>query len=302
MNILLTGHRGYLGRGLFEYLSRRNRVIGWDREEDLFSLSAAFLAKHKIDLVINLALAADRVAATLEIDSASDIVNVGGARHLASILKGTDITWIQMSTREVLSANVYGPDDVIDSPSGYRPKFLVGEDLPYAPRNSYGKSKLISELISESYPRSAVVRLTTGYTDFDRPGEGSWMMFLIRKVLNGEAVTLTRGGKSFRDPLHTDDLGHLLELIHEKQAFGERFHAGGGERNVISLLEFVRMVNPDVEVATAPGGDYGYAFDNSKALRLTGWAPTVLVRERLPVLIDNVRNQRVQAIQELRVT
>jgi len=302
MNILLTGHRGYLGRGLFEYLSRRHRVIGWDREEDVMSLTGTFLARQNIELVINLALAADRVAPAMEIGSASDVVNVGGARHLAEILKGTDITWIQMSTREVLSANVYGPDDVVETPTGYRPKFLVGEDLPYAPRNSYGKTKLISELISESHPRSAVVRLTTGYTDYDRPGEGSWMMFLIRKVLNGEAVNLTRGGLPFRDPLHTDDLGHLLELIHERQAFAERFHAGGGEHNIISLLEFVRMIDPNVEVNTAPGGDYGYAFDNSKALRLTGWEPRVLVRERLPVLIDNVRHKRVQSIDEVPVT
>ncbi|MBM4409517.1 MAG: NAD(P)-dependent oxidoreductase [Chloroflexi bacterium] len=302
MNILLIGHRGYLGRGLYTYLSRKHRVIGWDQQEDVFSLDAAVLAKHDIELVINLSLAADRASANLAIDSPSDLVNVGGARHLAKVLKGSEITWVQMSTREVLSANVYGVDDLIETPTGYRPKFLVGEDQLYAPRNSYGKSKLISELISESHPRSVVVRLTTGYTDFDRPGEGSWMMHLIRTVLQKKPVTLTRGGLQFRDPLHMDDLGRLLELLHEKQVFHEKIHAGGGEPNLISLLEFVRMVDPSVTVDTAPGGDYGYAFDNAKAERLTGWRPEVLVRERLPVLIDNVKHQRVQEIAETGAT
>ena len=298
MNILLIGHRGYLGRGLFPALSRKHRVIGWDREEDLFTLTAAHLAKWNIEQVINLSVAADRQSSTYQTGTLTDEVNVGGARHLVNILKGTDITWVQMSTREVLSPNVYGIENVTETPSGYRPTFLVGEDSPYAPRNLYGKSKLIAELISESHPKSVVVRLTTAYTDYDRPGEGPWLVLLIRSILAGKPVKLTRGGMQFRDPLHTDDLARLLELLHEKQVFLERIHAGGGEQNLISLLEFVRLVDPNVRVESAPGGDYGFAFDNSKAFRLVGWAPHIRFRDRIPAIIKNVREQRVHPLDE----
>jgi nucleoside-diphosphate-sugar epimerase len=117
--------------------------------------------------------------------------------------------WIHMSTREVFGP-VYKEDDVIRTPQGLRPKFLVSEKHPFAPVNSYGKSKLMSEFISESHPRSNVIRLTSCYTDFDHPA-GTWVVSLLRGVTQGKPVTLTRdGGQQFRDPLHVNDLGRLM--------------------------------------------------------------------------------------------
>ena len=287
MKILLIGHEGYLGTGLFAYLRRRHQVIGWDKKEDLFKLTAPFLGQQRVDLLINLSVAADRQSATFQAGALTDQVNVMGARHLATILKGTDIFWIQMSTREVLGP-VYGPDDVTRTDKGYRPKFLVNEDQPYAPLNFYGKSKVVAEFISESHPRSNVIRLTTCYTDYDHPS-GNWVLSLIRAAVQGRPVTLTQGGSQFRDPLHIDDLGGLMEQLCEKEVVGQKVHAGGGEDNLISLLEFVRIANPDVRIESAPGGDYGFAFDNGKATRLTGWTPRILVRDKIPVLADNIR-------------
>ncbi|MDP2342934.1 MAG: NAD(P)-dependent oxidoreductase [Deltaproteobacteria bacterium] len=287
MKILLLGHEGYLGRGLFAYLQRRqHEVIGWDKKEDLFNLDAAFLARSGIELLINLSVAADRQAANYQIDSATDLVNVQGARHIASALKGSDTTWIQMSTREVLGP-VYGIDDVVETEQGYRPKRLVKEDQPYAPTNLYGKSKVMAELISESHPRSNVVRLTTCYTDYDHPA-GNWVLALIRAATTGKPVRLTAGGRQFRDPLHIDDLGALMEQLHEKKIAGEKIHAGGGEQNYISLLELVKQANPAVVVESAPGGDYGFAFDIDKAARLVGWRPQLLIKDRIKIIADNI--------------
>lgn len=289
MNILLIGHEGYLGRGLYAYLSRKHRIVGWDKKEDLFNLDAATLARENIEMLINLSVMADRAGSNFQADTACDQVNVGGARHLARILKGSVISWIQMSTREVLGP-VYGAKDVSGTRVGLRPKWLVSEQQPYAPANSYGKSKVMSEFISESHPRSAVIRLTTCYTDYDHPA-GNWVVSLIKAAVQGKPVNLTRGGEQFRDPLHVDDLGRLMELIHEKRAFGEKYHAGGGRKNLISLKEFVRIAEPTVRIQKVGGGDYGFAFDNRKAAKLTGWEPKILVRERIPVVAENIRRQ-----------
>lgn len=286
MNILLIGHRGYLGSGLLSYFRDRHTVIGWDQEEDLFSLDAAVLARNDIQIVINLAVAADRASSGFTIDTPSDVVNVGGARHLARILKGSEIMWFQFSTREALGP-VYRPEDVFETAAGDRPKFLVDESFPYAPQNSYGKSKIIAEFVSESHPFSNVIRLTTGYTEQDHPAS-NWFVKVIRTALKENRVGLTRGGRQFRDPLHTDDLGRLMEMIYERGVVGERFHAGGGEGNLISLREFVEIAVPGVAVEDAPGGDYGFAFDNSKATSLTGWEPMMDLRERLPVIVRNL--------------
>ena len=289
MNIILIGHEGYLGSGMYSYLSRKHKVFGWDRKENMFSLDAAYLAQNQIEMVINMSVALDRHGKNFQVGSPSDEVNVGGARHLAKILKGTEIAWIQMSTREVLGP-IYRRDDVVDTPAGFRGKFLIHEEYPYAPLNSYGKSKVMSEFISESHPNSNVIRLTTCYTDHGN-SPGSWVVNLIKAVVKGQPVSLTQGGLQFRDPLHVDDLARLIELLHVKKVRGEKIHAGGGANNLISLREFVEIAQPGTEIKTADGGDFGFAFDIAKAHRLTGWNPQVLIREKIPVIAQNIRRE-----------
>gem|GEM_PF-2328743 len=287
MNILLIGHEGYLGCGLHAYFSRNHRVLGWDVKENLFNLKPALLARKNIEVLVNLSHAADRQSTRFQMDSPGDEVNVMGARHIARILKGSEIPWFQFSTRDVLGP-VYTRKDVVKTKAGYRPKFLVNEGFPYAPWNAFAKSKIMAEFISESHPFSNIIRLTTGYTDYDHV-RGGWPLQLIQTIVKGGPVTLTRGGEQFRDPLHTDDLGRLMELLCEQRVFGEKFHAGGGRKNFISLREFVRIADPKMKIQRAVGGDYGIAFDNSKALKLAGWKPKVLVREKIPVIMKNVR-------------
>ena len=200
-------------------MSRAHRVIGWDKKEYLFNLDGTFLARKNIELLINLSVMADLQSSRFLVDTPCDEVNVGGARHIGKMLKGSGIAWIQMSTREVFGP-VYTAKDVIKTKAGLRPKFLLAPEQPYAPRNSYGKSKVMAEFISESHPQSAVIRLSTCYMDYDQPG-GNWVVSLIRAAVQGRPVTLTRGGEQFRDPLHTDDLAKLMLLIHEKKAFGD---------------------------------------------------------------------------------
>jgi nucleoside-diphosphate-sugar epimerase len=290
MKILLIGHEGYLGTGLLAYLRRSHSVLGWDKKEDLFALDAALLAREGIEAVINLSVIDARGSAAFLADELPDKINVQGARHIARILKGSDIAWIQMSTREVFPL-FYKPKDVKKTAAGFRPKFLIDESYPYLPANFYGKSKLMAEWISEGHPKSAVIRLTTCYTDYSHPA-GNWVVSLIRKAVEGKPIPLTNGGLQFRDPLHIDDLGRLMELVFEKGVFGQKIHAGGGKENLISLKEFVRLADPKAKIEKAPGGDYGFAFDNSKAFELLGWKPSIKVREKIPVIAENIRRGR----------
>ncbi len=287
MNLVLIGHRGYIGIGLNYYLQKNHNVIGWDKEEDIHKLTLDFLEKNKIDAIINLAVIDARGSLNYQINTVTEHVTVNGARHLANILSGSEISWFQLSTREVFGP-VYGPDDVVLSDSGYRPKFLVSEDFPFAPTNFYGKSKLVAEFISESHEKTNIIRLTTGYTDFDNP-IGGWIKGLVNGVVNNGEVTLARGGLQFRDPLHTDDLGRLIEKLFENKIYGQKINAGGGPENLLSLNEFVKLVDPKVKVISADGGDYGFAFEISKAFKLVGWKPQVLLRDKVPVISKNIR-------------
>lgn len=286
MNILLIGHEGYLGQGLLSYLNQKHNVIGWDKNEDIFQLNSRTLIVKNIEAVINLSVAANLASQNFQVDAPGDTINVEGARHLARILKGSEIFWFQFSTREVFK-NIYSENDVIFTNKGYRPKFLIEETQPYSPQNFYGKSKVMAEFISESHPFSNVIRLTSPYTDYNH-SNGGWVLRLIKSIAKGNPLKLNSGGYQFRDPLHTDDLGYLIELLYERRIAGEKIHAGGGENNLISLREFVQLVDHKVNFETAPGNDYGFAFDNSKAFNLTGWSPIVSIRERIPVILKNV--------------
>ncbi len=287
MRTVLIGHRGYLGVGLYQFLTKNHDVIGWDKDEDIHKLTSNFLVKNKIDAIINLAVIDARGSSNYQINTVTEHVTVNGARHLANILSGSEISWFQLSTREVFGP-VYGADDVILSEFGYRPKFLVSEDFPFAPTNFYGKSKLVAEYISESHAKSNVIRLTTGYTDFDNP-IGGWIKGLVNGVINHGEVTLARGGLQFRDPLHTDDLGRLIEHLFENKIYGQKINAGGGSENLLSLNEFVKLVDPKVKVINGDGGDYGFAFDISKAFELVAWKPQVLLRDKISLISENIR-------------
>lgn len=286
MNILIIGNKGYVGRGLMSFWQGKHRLIGWDKEEDIFTLSTHFLQEQKIDVVVNLSVMADRKSALYQLDSPTDRVNVESVRFLARLLKGTKITWIQLSTREVFGL-VYQKQDVLQTKNGYRPKWLVHEEWPYHPLNCYAKSKVITEIISESHPFTNIIRLSSCYTDFDHPG-GNWVLQIIKNILQGNPVSLSRGGLLFRDPMHVNDLGGLIELLLKKKIYSEKFNAGGGKENFISLLEFVKKVAPNAKFQLTEGEDYGFAFDIQKAYRLAGWKPKVLIRKKIPIIIQNV--------------
>ncbi|MBI4424304.1 MAG: sugar nucleotide-binding protein [Elusimicrobia bacterium] len=286
MRLLLAGHRGYVGSGLFSYLSSRHQVTGWSRREDLLALTPKALARRRVDAVINCAVETDRESPGFAVDSPSDRVNVEGARHLARVLKGSRVAWLQISTKDVFGP-VFGPADVVTRAGGYRPKRLVDDEQPFAPATLYGKSKLIAEFFSESHPRSAVIRLSTCYTDFDHP-RGNWMVRMLRAACAGRPVPVTRDGLQFRDPLHADDLGRLIERVLARRFFGEKVNAGGGPENVISLLEFVRLAAPGAKLRRLPGGDWGFAFSNRKLRSRLGFTPRVSLRERIPALAANV--------------
>lgn len=287
MKLVLIGHRGYIGIGLNHYLKKNHNVIGWDKEEDIHKLTLDFLEKNSVDVIINLAVIDARGSLNYQINTVTEHVTVNGARHLANILSGSEISWFQLSTREVFGP-VFGPDDVTLTDAGYRPNFLVSESFPFAPTNFYGKSKLVAEFISESHPKSNIIRLTTGYTDFDNP-IGGWIKGLVKGVVTNGEVTLARGGLQFRDPLHTDDLGRLIERLYEEKIFGQKINAGGGVENLLSLNNFVKLVDQKVKVTSTEGGDYGFAFDISKARELVGWKPQVLIKDKISVIASNIR-------------
>ncbi len=286
MKILLTGHQGYVGAGLMSYLGERHHVVGWGRDDDICRLDRAIIRDMNITAVVNCAAVINKANAGALPDPESERVNIDGTRAIVSALEGTDIRLIQISTKDVFG-QVYTPDDVREEQFSYRPRFLVDDAQPFAPQTIYGRTKLAGEVIAHHHPGTVVVRLSTAYTDNDHC-RGGWVLNIMKKLAAGGPVTVASGGKQFRDPLHTDDLGRLIELILESGRCGVKINAGGGRDSILSIRQYINMLNPEAKIAETGGGDYGFAFNNRLAGELFGWKPRISLADRIPVIRESI--------------
>jgi len=288
VNLLLTGHEGYVGSRLKTYFeSRGHRVVGWGRKEDLMTLDAGVLRGNAIDLVVHNAAAMERTKTGYALGGADERVNVLGTRQLLLALAEVPLPLVHISTKDVYG-EVYGPDDIVEEPTRLMPRFPLGDDLPFNPSTVYAQTKLMGEFIAMANPRTNVVRLTTCYTGDVHP-RGHWILHFARSSLRGQGVRLTGTGRQIRDPLHADDLGALVLAMAEKNVWGFKMNAGGGLRNAHSIVEILDLIDPKLPREFVPGGDRGFIADNRRARELFGWEPSILVTEEIPRLLERLR-------------
>jgi nucleoside-diphosphate-sugar epimerase len=287
MNFLVVGHEGYLGSGLFQYFRKSHKVYGWGKKQDISKLSISELKSLGIDVIVNCAVVCDRVSMYYQLDSDSHRVNVEGVCNVLKQIQGSEIKFIQISTKDVFGM-VYTETDVQELGTRYALHFFVDDGFPYKPQTIYAKSKMISEIISESYSNSIIIRLSACYTDSYHP-KGNWVVRIIKSILTEEPVIVTNKGKQVRDLLHVEDLGRLIEMLVLSEHRGIKINAGGGVKNCFSVLELINMISPQAKIKNEAGDDYGFIYNNRLATDLIKWHPVILFKDRLPNIINSVK-------------
>jgi nucleoside-diphosphate-sugar epimerase len=291
MKILLTGDEGYIGSGLSRYLKQTHEVVGWNSKKDVRTLNPSILKELNIKAVVNCATVTDRATSLFKVDSPTDLVNVGGARTLVKALKDSKIPLIHISTKDVFG-KFYTLGNLIEEEQAYLPKFRINDDQPFRPESIYAKSKLMAEFILEDHPETVIVRLSSCYTDFDHD-KGSWIVKVAKKIQAGEPVTVSHNGKQFRDLLHSDDLGNLIEIILKSNCFGVKVNAGGGKENTHSVREVIHMYSPEARILESDDdGDYGFVFSNKRVEEIFNWHPKIRFTSQVPTILENIRNSK----------
>jgi nucleoside-diphosphate-sugar epimerase len=291
MKILLTGDEGYIGSGLSRYLKQTHEVVGWNSKKDVRTLNPFILKELNIKAVVNCATVTDRATSLFKVDSPTDLVNVGGARTLVKALKDSKIPLIHISTKDVFG-KFYILGNLIEEEQAYLPKFRINDDQPFRPESIYAKSKLMAEFILEDHPETVIVRLSSCYTDFDHD-KGSWIVKVAKKIQAGEPVTVSHNGKQFRDLLHSDDLGNLIEIILKSNCFGVKVNAGGGKENTHSVREVIHMYSPEARILESDDdGDYGFVFSNKRVEEIFNWHPKIRFTSQVPTILENIRNSK----------
>jgi nucleoside-diphosphate-sugar epimerase len=174
VNILLTGHRGFIGSALLSRLKKNNRVIGFDIKDgaDQDLLHCTF--KEEFDLIIHLA-GKSGVRESLSDPASYWMNNVEASRRLFERYEDTRILYAS-------SSSAYEPD-----------------------LNPYAASKFVLEELAERYYNTLGMRFHTVYND-NCPREN---MFFNR-LRNGSLEYVTR---HYRDFIHLEDILDAIEIL-----------------------------------------------------------------------------------------
>jgi UDP-glucose 4-epimerase len=177
---------------------------------------------------------------------------------------------------------------------GVPAKVPISEDMPKAPINPYGESKLMFENILKWYDRqhgliSVCLRYFNAAGATRRYGEHHWqethLIPNVLKVALGQRPQVdifgtdypTPDGTAVRDYVHIVDLAqaHMLALRCESS---DVFNLGSGDGySVRQVVEAARKVTghpiPAVEQPRRPGDPPKLVGDSTKIRKLLGWSP-----------------------------
>jgi nucleoside-diphosphate-sugar epimerase len=159
VNILLTGHRGFIGSSLLNALELNHTVTGIDLQDGVDLLTCDFPDDY-YDLVIHLA-GRSGVRESIKDPAAYWMNNVEASRRLFERYQNTRILYAS-------SSSAYEPD-----------------------LNPYAASKYVLEELAERYPNTLGMRLHTVYSNTPRKG-----MF-FDKLKSGNLEYVTRHHRDF---------------------------------------------------------------------------------------------------------
>ena len=245
MNILLTGHMGFIGSALFRRLKKAGHTVhgidkedGWDRDK-LYSkqdlLNCDFPAEE-FDLVIHLA-GRSGVRESIKNPSEYWMNNVEASRRLFDRYKDTRILYAS-------SSSAYEPD-----------------------LNPYAASKFILEELATRYENTLGMRFHTVYSD-----NCSRENMFFYKLRHNKLEYVTR---HYRDFVHLEDVLDAIEILIDKDHVKGVVDIGTGHPVRIQDLA------PDLPVRLNTPGEREFTCANTEKMKALGFKPKYTVEKFL---------------------
>jgi GDP-4-dehydro-6-deoxy-D-mannose reductase len=296
MKLLATGHLGFVGRALREFVANRpDSGVQWcdlAREHDVRDRAdlAAMLREHRPDWVIHLA-AQSHVHASWNDPAATLQTNVGGTANLLAALEDTGF---EGRLLYVSSADVYGTVPETSLP--------VDEEVPPAPRSPYATSKVAAEILCRQWARSRpldfVVARPFNHTGPHQREEFALPRFArevaMIKLGRREPVLATGDLDVTRDFLDVNDVVDAYILLLQHGVSGETYNVCSGRevllRDALSMLMDIAGVKAQVVTDPAllrPSEQRRVAGSWRKLAEATGWEPATPFRETLASLVNH---------------
>lgn len=276
MNILITGHKGFIGSNLVKRLSAHT-IVGVDLKENHSCLDSNYINAlfefYHFDAVIHLAAIAG-VGYSVEHSEEVLANNIIGFDVMAkAAIKHNVKHFIYAS-----SSSVYGDDGTQKSP--------------------YAVSKATNELQAAMYSNLSDMKFT-GLRFFTVYGEGIREDLAISKFIksieNDEPLYVYGDGSQSRDFTYVDDICEAIKLILEsdKDWKNEVFDAGYGESTTVNeLIDMLKeLINPSFDNVIyqdkKPYDVMETLADTDKLYEWFGFRPKYDIKEGLSIFIKN---------------
>jgi len=291
--ILITGSSGFIGTNVTQYfVDKGEHVVGVDVSKPSKDFSKEHFTFQKCDLTDK-----EAVLKTFEKFSPKFVIHLAFVTHRKDVygefLDDAKITLNMLEAsrkcgieRFVLmsSSTVYGLR-TDDQP--------VTEEEKPNPKGTYGKAKLMAELMARQYIESENLPVTI-FRGFEIYGPNLTIPSIVRKLLdkaaNKEPMQLYCYGKQKTDFTYVEDLCQAMEIVlHNSRAVGEIFNVGSGK--VYTYEEFAKAISKflpsKVELLPPRPNEHPfYLYSTVKKLKSIGFNPKYDITEGLRKTID----------------
>jgi len=305
MNILITGHEGFIGNSLLKKLkTEENRIIGFGRGENLSRRK--FLAQPDVFIKgeIRDEEKLKRVIADYEINEVYHFAAQSIVRTCANNPKSTfDIN--VMGTVALLEAcRTSGPtvNSVVISTSdkafGHGP-IPYTEESPLKPLHAYETSKACQQLASLCYFHNfGVPAKVVACSNLYGPGDFNMTRIIpntITRLAKGKPALLNKGAASYvRELVYIDDAVDAFITASRKGKNGEVYCCGGTEHlSIEKLIEKIchimeKDVKNNLQIFERPSQfkEIKEQYIDSTKLQSLGWKPKYSLDEGLKKTIE----------------
>jgi carbamoyl-phosphate synthase large subunit len=303
--IFVSGGSGVIGRELVDRLCSQGaivfvgdlkpRPVDWPesiiyRQGDLNHISKDELLSFRPKYFFHLAATFERAIETYEFWEENFHHNIKLSNHLMSLLK-------ECSTlKKVIFASsylIYDPALYSSDKQQKAPRRLNEQDVIY-PRNLTGVAKLLHEIelqFLNEFKGEAFIgisaRIFRSYGKHSRDIISRW----IRALLKGETIEVYRK-ETLLDYIYAGDVAEgLVKLVCGKDEEGVVNLGSGKARRISEVLEVLNKHFPNMKTKQV-GSDTSFEAseaDMTKFRNITGWTPTTMLEETIPMIIDHER-------------
>lgn len=300
MKVLVTGGAGFIGSHVTDvFLDAGHEVWALDdlssgrRENlhpevrlvvaDIRSPDAARMVEaERFDVMCHLAAQMDVRRSVTDPRFDAD-VNVAGFLNLLEAARKSGVRKVVFSST---GGAIYGEQDVYPAP----------ETHPTRPVSPYGVSKASGELYLGYYRaqyglRSTALRYANVYGPRQNPhGEAGVVAVFSERLLRGDGCTVNGTGEQTRDFVFGPDVARANLLAATGDVEGPVNVGTGIETDVNRLYALLARAagveRPAQHAPAKPGEQLRSSVDPSRAAKVLGWRPTVVLEEGLRRTVD----------------